>query len=159
MWPTAPEWHAALNDLPTGLVLASLVFDLVGSATNKEGLKTAGYWTLVGGTVGALLAVASGLIAERAMEHGESVHRLVERHQFLALAVAGLFVALSGWRIWRRGNLGPAERPQYLMMAAVGVLGMIWVANLGGTIVYRHGGGIPTSVMLEAIEERAGEPH
>jgi uncharacterized membrane protein len=156
MWETAAEWHAALNDLPPALLLASVVFDLLGGATKREGLKVAGFWTLVAGTVGAAGAVVSGLLAEKTIEHGEAVHLVMERHEFLALSVGGLFVVLAAWRIWRRGTLGPAERPPYLVAATVGALGIIWVAHLGGTIVFRHGGGIPSTVMQEALRERSG---
>jgi len=157
MWDTAAELHAALNDLPPALLLASVVFDLLGDATKREGLKVAGFWTLVAGTVGAAGAVVSGLVAEKTIEHGEAIHRVMERHEFLALSVGGLFLVLAAWRIWRRGNLGPAERPSYLVAATVGALGILWVAHLGGTIVFRHGGGIPSAVMQEALRERTGE--
>lgn len=157
MWETAAEWHAALNDLPPALLLASVVFDLLGSATKREGLRVTGFWTLVAGTAGAVAAVVSGLVAEETIEHGEAVHQVMERHETLALSVAGLFVLLTAWRVWRRGNLGPAERPSYLVAASVGALGIIWVAHLGGTIVFRHGGGIPSAVMQEALRERTGE--
>ncbi len=157
MWETAAEWHAAINDLAPALLLASVIFDLLGSATGRPTLKTAGFWTLVGGTIGAVAAVASGLIAEETIEHGEAVHRVMETHETLALSVAGLFIVLAAWRIWRRGNLGPAAWPPYLVAATVGALGIIWVAHLGGTIVFRHGGGIPSTVMEEALRERTGE--
>lgn len=157
MWETAAEWHAALNDLPPALLLASVAFDLLGGATKREGLKVAGFWTLVAGTVGAAGAVVSGLLAEKTIEHGEAVHLVMERHKVLALSVGGLFLVLAGWRIWRHGNLGPAEQPPYLVAATVGALGIIWVAHIGGTIVFRHGGGIPSAVMQEALRERTGE--
>lgn len=157
MWETAAEWHAAINDLPPALLLASVLFDLLGSATRRDGLKVAGFWTLIAGAIGAVGAVLSGLIAEDSIEHGEAVHRVMETHETLALSVAGLFVALAAWRLWRRGNFKPAERAPYLVAATVGALGIIWVAHLGGTIVFRHGGGIPTSVMEEALRERTGE--
>lgn len=157
MWETAAEWHAAINDLPPALLLASVLFDLLGSATRRDGLKVAGFWTLIAGAIGAVAAVISGLIAEESIEHGEAVHRAMETHETLALSVAGLFVLLAAWRVWRRDNFRPAERAPYLVAATVGALGIIWVAHLGGTVVFRHGGGIPTSVMEEALRERAGE--
>jgi uncharacterized membrane protein len=157
MWQTAAEWHAAINDLAPALLLASVIFDLLGSVTGRDSLKAAGFWTLVGGAIGAVAAAASGLIAEDTIEHGEAVHRVMETHEVLALSVTGLFVLLAAWRIWRRGNLGPVERPPYLVAATVGALGVIWVAHLGGTIVFRHGGGVPSAVMEEALRERTGE--
>ncbi|HEX9580080.1 MAG TPA: DUF2231 domain-containing protein [Gemmatimonadales bacterium] len=157
MWLSAAEWHAALNDLPPALLLASIVFDLLGSATRREALKAAGFWTLVAGAAGALVAMISGLRAEDTIEHGEAVHRVMERHETLAITATVVFGVLALWRIWRRGTLAGIERTLYLGAAAAGVGLVIWVAHLGGTIVFRHGGGVPTAVMQEALTQRTGE--
>lgn len=158
MFPTtAAQWHAALNDFPAILLLISVAFDLAGGATKRESLKAAAFWTLVIGAAGAVLALASGLIAEKAIEHGERVHEIMERHELLGISLTVLFVGLAGWRIWRRGNLGPAERPAYLVVAGVGAIFILWTAHLGGTIVFEHAGGIPTAVMEEALADRQEE--
>lgn len=160
MWQTPAELHSALNDFPVVLLLASVCFDLLGGATNRDSLKAAGFWTLVGAATGALVAVLTGLRAEKSIEHGGSVHLVMERHQTLAIAATVLLVGLAAWRIWRKGQLPTRERPAYLAVAIVGMLAIAWVAHLGGTMVYRYGGGVPTSVMREALEERAvGHSH
>jgi len=154
LFDTAAEWHAALNDLPPALLLASVIFDWLGSATKRDSLKAAGFWALVAGVAGAALAVTSGLLAEGSIEHGETVHRVMERHETWAIAVGVGFALLAAWRIWRKGVLGPQERPTYLLAATVGALGIIYVAHLGGTIVFRHAGGVPTPALQEALRER-----
>ncbi len=157
---TAAEWHAALNDLPPALFLASVIFDWLGSATKRDTLKAAGFWALVGGVIGAAAAVTSGLLAEGRIEHGETVHQIMERHETWAIAVSVTFALLAAWRIWRRGVLGPQERPAYLFAATLGGLGIIYVAHLGGTMVFRHGAGVPTPALQEALTERAeGHQH
>ncbi len=161
MFPqTAAQWHAMLNDFPSLLFLLALAFDLTAEVTKRESLRAAGFWTLVVGAAGALAAVLSGLRAEGTIEHGGSVHMVMSRHETLAISVTALFVGLAAWRIWRRGNLGPAERPIFLSISGVGVLGLLWTAHIGGTLVYEYGGGIPTPVMEGALEERrAGHTH
>ena len=160
MWQTAAELHAALNDLPVILFILSVAFDLLGSATKQDSLKAAGFWTLVAGAVGALMAMFSGLSAEESIERGGQVRLVMERHETLAISVTVLVVGLAAWRIWRKGQFGAQERPVYLSIAVVGALAVFWVAHLGGTIVYRYGGGIPTSVMEGALQERAaGHSH
>ncbi len=157
---TAAEWHAALNDLPPALFLASVIFDWLGSATKRDSLKAAGFWALIGGVAGAAAAVTSGLLAEGRIEHGETVHVIMERHETWAIAVSVTFALLAAWRIWRKGVLGPQERPTYLFAATIGALGIIYTAHLGGTMVYRHGAGVPTPALQEALTERAeGHEH
>ncbi|MBI2537011.1 MAG: DUF2231 domain-containing protein [Gemmatimonadetes bacterium] len=157
LFDTAAEWHAALNDLPPALLLASVIFDWLGTATKRDSLKAAGFWALVAGVVGAAFAVASGLRAEGSIEHGETVHRVMEQHETWAIAVSVAFALLAAWRIWRKGVLGPQERPTYLVAATVGALGIIYVAHLGGTIVFRHAGGVPTPALQQALKERTQE--
>ena len=159
-WNTSAELHAALNDLPVVLLLVSIVFDVVGGAIKRDSLKQAGFWTLVVGAAGVILALVSGLRAEDSIEHGGSVHLVIERHETLAIVTTVLFVGLALWRIVRHRSMTANERPVYLMIGTVGVLFLTWTAHLGGTIVFRHGGGIPTTVMEGAMEERAiGHSH
>jgi len=157
LFDTAVEWHAALNDLPPALLLASVIFDWLGTATKRDTLKAAGFWALVAGVLGAALAVATGLRAEGTIEHGETVHRVMERHETWAIAVSVVFALLAAWRIWRKGVLGPQERPAYLFAATVGALGIVYVAHLGGTVVFRHAGGVPTAALQEALRERGAQ--
>ncbi len=160
LFDTAAEWHAAMNDLPPALFLASVIFDWLGTATKRDTLKAAGFWALVAGVAGAALAVTTGLRAQGSIEHGETVHRVMEQHETWAIAVSVAFALLAAWRIWRKGVLGPQERPTYLFAATVGALGIIYVAHLGGTIVFRHAGGVPTPALQEALSERAqGHEH
>lgn len=159
LFNTAAEWHAALNDLPPTLWAASVAFDLLGSAFKRDSLKTAGFWTLIGGVLGSILAVASGLIAEDRIAHSEVVHQIMERHETWAISVSIAFALLAVWRIWRRGALPRAERPIYLILASVGALAILYTAHLGGTMVYRHGAGVPTAAMEQEIKGRAEHHH
>jgi uncharacterized membrane protein len=154
------QWHAALNDFPAILFLVSIGLDLAGSVTGRDSLKAAGFWTLVVGAAGAVLALITGLLAEEIAEHGGAMHEIMERHETMAKIVTVYFVGLAGWRIWRKGSLGPQERPTYLVMASVGAVFTLWTAHLGGKIVYEHGAGITTEVMEQALRDRAaGHEH
>jgi uncharacterized membrane protein len=157
---TAAQWHAALNDFPSLLFVLAVLFDLFGEATKRDSLRATGFWMLVTGAFGALLALISGLMAEGSIEHGGSVHMVMERHETMAIWATVLFVLLAAWRIWRRGALGPRERPAFLTISALGALFVLWTAHVGGTIVYGYGGGVPTPVLQGALEERTtGHTH
>jgi uncharacterized membrane protein len=159
LFNTAAEWHAALNDLPPTLFAASVAFDLLGSILKRDSLKTTGFWTLIGGVLGSVLAVASGLIAEDRIAHSQAVHQIMERHETWAISVSVLFALLAVWRIWRRGTLPGPERAVYLVLACVGALGILYAAHLGGTMVFRHGAGVPTAAMEQEIRARAQQQH
>lgn len=160
MWDTFAEAHAALNDLPAALLVLSVAFDLAGAFTKRDSLRAAGFWTLVTGAVGGGLAVLTGLQAEKTIEHGGAVHTIMERHESLAIAVTVVFGLLAAWRLWRRNGLGQIEQPVYLTVAALGAGLLFYVGSLGGQMVFRHAGGIPTPVLEDAIAERAaGHEH
>ena len=160
MWQTPAELHAALNDLPVVLLIFSLFFEVAGNLTKRDSLRAAGFWTLVAGAGGALLALISGLRAEDTIEHGGSVHLVLERHETLAITVTVVFGLLAVWRVLRRRGMGSRERPAYMAALVVSSLLLFWTAHVGGTIVFRHGGGVPTDVLDAALAERAaGHSH
>ena len=149
------EWHAALNDFPPALLLASVVFDLVGAAKSRDTLKAAGYWCLVAGAGMATVAVVSGLLAEDAVEKTAAVDRMIDTHEMLAISVTVLFVGLAAWRIWRRNRFSVQEQQSYTMASVVGMLVLLWAAHLGGTMVYRHAAGIPTDILRAETKDRS----
>lgn len=153
---TPAELHAALNDLPVALLLASVLFDWAGSASKKDSLKSAAYWCLVLGVAGAILAVLSGLFAEGWVEHGGDTHLFIEQHETFAITATVFFAALAGWRIFRRDRLAGTERSIYLGISTLGVALLMWVAHLGGSLVFQQGLGVPSEVMREALSERDG---
>lgn len=160
MWNSAAELHAALNDLPPALLVVSLAFDLAGRWTKRESLRAAGFWTLMAGGAGAVLALISGLRAEGVIEHGAVVHRTIERHETLAIGVTLLVVGLAAWRIWRRAGLPPREETAYLVTTGLATVGVIWTASVGGNIMFDHAGGIETRILESALTERAaGHAH
>jgi uncharacterized membrane protein len=160
MWQSAAELHAALNDLPAALLVAAVVFEILGSALKREGLRTAGFWMLIAGAVGALAAILSGLRAEDTIEHGNATHMLMERHQTLAITTGVVFGLLAVWRVLRRKGMGAKERPAFLALAVMGSLLLFYVAHLGGNLVFRYGAGVPTATLESALSDRtAGHQH
>jgi uncharacterized membrane protein len=155
MWQTAAELHAALNDLPAALLVAAVVFELLGSTLKREGLRTAGFWMLIAGVIGALAAILSGLRAEDTTEHGTASHMLMERHETLAITTGVVFGLLALWRVLRRKGMGTRERPAYLTAAVLGSLLLFYVAHLGGNLVFRYGAGLPTATLEAALSDRA----
>jgi uncharacterized membrane protein len=155
-----PRLHAALNDLPTALLLIAVLFDLAALATKREGFRLVSFWTLVVGAVGGAAAVISGLQAEEHIEHGEAVHRVMETHEELALITLGVFAVLALWRIVRERRMGQGERLLVLLLS-LGGLGILFVtANYGGRLIFEHAAAIPSRVLQAELHERTeGHEH
>ncbi len=154
---TVAQWHAALNDIPSVLLLVAVVLEFAALVTKRPSLGEVAMWSLLAGAGGAVVALIAGLRAASTIDHGGSVHLVMARHQTLGIAMTVLFLSLAGWRMWRRARMTARERQTYLGTAVIGVVLMLWTAHLGGTIVYEYGGGIPTPVLEGALEERARE--
>jgi uncharacterized membrane protein len=160
MWSSVAELHAALNDFPPALFVASVVFDFAGHFTKRESFKNVGYWTLIAAGIGTGLALITGLRAEDIIEHGSVMHRSIERHETLAILFSILIAGLIAWRTWRRNTLARREWLAYLAASVIGLVGITWTAKVGGRIMFHYAGGIQTSVLRSAIVEReAGHVH
>ena len=151
--------HAALNDLPTALLLAAVLFDLLGASLKRESLRAAGFWCLVAGVIGGGLAAIAGELAEGVAPHDEAGHEIMETHETFALVVLGLFTLLLLWRIVRR-IIGRQEQTIFTTAGVIGLGLLVFTAKLGGSLVFQHAVGIDNHVLQSAIEgRRAGHEH
>jgi uncharacterized membrane protein len=154
-----PRLHAALNDLPAALLLVAVIFDLLAALTKRPALRSAGYWTMIAGAIGGVLAVLSGLEAEDHIAHGEAVHQAMATHETLALITLGIFAVLTVWRIFRESRMSNGERTVSLLVSIGGLGVLVATAALGGKLVFDHAAGIPTPVLQNEIHERAEGHH
>ena len=155
-----PRFHAAVNDLPAALLFVTVLFDLAGWLTKRESLKAAALWTLWAGVVGGWIAVIAGLQAEKAIEHGEAIHELMETHETLALTTMGIFTAVLAWKLFRRARLSRGEEAGLRLLSVAGLVTVIWTGVLGGKLMFEHAAGIPNAMMQAELENReAGHHH
>ncbi len=151
----ASRWHAALNDLPTALLVVAVLFDLGAALWKRESLKWAGIWTLWAGVLGGWAAVVAGELAEESLDHGEAIHELMERHETLAIVTMSIFTAILAWKMYRRFALPAAEELVTRVLSLAGLVGIVWVGIVGGTMVFEHAAGIPTKTIEAEIQNRA----
>jgi uncharacterized membrane protein len=155
-----PRLHAALNDLPTALLLTAAIFDLTALLTRRESFRQVSFWTLVFGAVGGAAAVVSGLQAEEHIAHGEAVHRVMETHEQLGLITLGVFGVLAVWRIVRERRMQFLERSLLLIFSLAGVGVLFATANYGGRLIFEHAAAIPSTVLQSELRERTeGHSH
>ena len=155
-----PRFHAAVNDLPAALLFVTVLFDLGAWITKRDSLKAAAVWTLWAGVIGGWVAVLAGLKAEKAIEHGEAIHDLMETHETLALTTMGIFTAVLVWKLYRRSKLTGAEESVLRVLSVAGLVTVVWTGVLGGKLVFEHAAGIPNVMMQVEMENReAGHQH
>jgi uncharacterized membrane protein len=154
-----PRLHAALNDLPAAVLLVAVIFDVLAALAKRPSLRVAGYWAMIAGAIGGVLAVVSGLQAEEHIAHGEAVHEIMETHEKLAFVTLGIFAVLALWRIFRESKMGSGERTASLLLSIAGVAVLLATAMLGGRMVFDHAAGIPTEVLQGEIHERSEGHH
>lgn len=154
-----PRLHALLNDLPVALLVTAVLFDLIALAVRRPVFRQVGFWTMLAGAVGGVLAVLSGLQAEEHIAHGEAVHRVMETHEQLGLITLGVFGVLTLWRIVRERRMAGAERAASVVFSLAGVGVLVATGLYGGRLVFEHAAGIPTPVLQAELKERAEENH
>jgi uncharacterized membrane protein len=135
--------HPILVHFPVALLTVGLLFDLGGWLLKRESLRSAGWWCMVFGVGGVLLATLSGVYVEGSVGHNDAAHDVMELHKKIAFAVTALFSLLLAWRGALRAKLPQrawAAVAYFAMcLLAVGLMG--YGAHLGGTLVYEHGVG------------------
>ena len=154
-----PRLHAALNDLPAALLLAAVIFDLLAAITHRPSFRTVGFWSMISGALGGVVAVISGLVAEEHIDHGEAVHQAMETHETLALITLGVFGVLTLWRVFRERRMGGTERGVILVVSVAGLGVLIATAVYGGKLVFDHAAGIASPVLRTELTERAEGHH
>ena len=154
-----PRLHALLNDLPVALLVTAVLFDLIGLATRRPGFRQVGFWTMLAGGIGGVLAVLSGLQAEEHVAHGDAVHRVMETHEQLGLVTLGVFGVLIVWRLVREKRMASGERIASFVLSLAGVGAVVATGLYGGRLVFEHAAGIPTPVLQAELQERTGDHH
>jgi uncharacterized membrane protein len=149
-----PRLHAALNDLPIGLLLAAVLFDLLALATRRQSFRQVSFWALVLGAVGGAAAVLSGLQAEEKISHGDAVHRVMETHELLGFVTLGIFGVLALWRLVRESRMSSFERILGVILSLAGAGTLVATGVYGGRLVFDHAAGIPTEVLQGELVER-----
>ena len=133
--------HGALNHFPIALLFVSAGLDFV--AWKRPNLRSSAWLLLVLGTLGAIVATVSGLLAHLAYEDDPYLLSAMELHQYLAFVTTALFAVLTAWR-WRSLRRGSdvGENPVYLALILLGVVVLGVTGFLGGNLLSEYGIGV-----------------
>ena len=135
------HFHGALNHFPIALLFVSAGLDFV--AGKRPSLRSSAWLLLALGTLGAIAATVSGLLAHLAYEDDPYLLSAMEVHQYLAFATTALFAALTAWR-WRSLKSGSdiGGKPVYLALILLGVVILGVTGFLGGNLLTEYGIGV-----------------
>lgn len=155
-----PRLHAVINDFPPALLVVGVFFELAYLYTRRESLRHAAYWSLIVGAVSTAVTVASGLLAEDAIEHGEAIHEMMQVHERLAWITLGFFSVVAVWRLIRETKMARGERWVVALIGVVGLGFLVATGREGGEMVFDHGAGMTTEAMQAELKNRAaGHEH
>jgi len=128
--------HGATTHFPVALVLCSAALDAaafaLGARPATAGLRAAGRWTMLLGALGAIPAVASGLLMTRGVLMG---HDLLRLHHLFIWPAFGLLGGLAVWRLLRGDEGSPAATGAYLAVAGLAAALLGVAAYWGGEMM------------------------
>lgn len=131
--------HPMLVHFPISLVIVGFLADLILIIYKKElWLSDAGFYLLIAGTLGAVIAVTSGALftTELSGEAGE----IRETHELMAWITLAILVIASAFRIIMKIRKVKQERLRALSLLfyGLGALAVSITGFYGGTLVYNY---------------------
>jgi uncharacterized membrane protein len=130
--------HPMLIVFPLGLLVTSLIFDIVHAASGDADFSIAAYWCIAIGIIGGLLAAVFGLVDWLAIPSGTRAKTVGLWHGAGNVVVVVLF-AINWWL--RSGNAEYVPSALSIVLSVVAVLIGGATGWLGGELVDRLGVG------------------
>jgi len=139
--------HPQIVHFPIALITVSFFLDLVGVITGTK------KWTQFGGillslaVVSALIALITGQSSAQSLKPmSDILHEAVAEHEGMATRVFFFFLIIGIIRGWLqlKGKFDTWKQWGYVVLAGAGVMLILRVGQLGGTLVYKHGAGVET---------------
>lgn len=133
--------HPLFVHFPIALLPTSALFYLIGVIRNSDAAFFAGRATLGLASVGATVAVITGLRAEGSIPHNEIIHRLMHLHESIGITVMILTAGLLVWTSVRREHRPPYAIPFLIVLVLTTGL-VLQNGDLGGRMVFIEGAGV-----------------
>lgn len=146
--------HPVLIPFPLGLLITSVVFDVVYLLTGDGKWSEISFWMIAAGVIGGLVAAVFGLIDWLAIPSGSRAKWVGLWHGSVNVMVVALFSVSWLLRLDAPGEPGIA--PIVLSFVGVGLASLGgW---LGGELVNRFGVGVAEGAHLNAPSSLSGRP-
>ena len=140
---TAPHLHALVIHFPIALLIVGFLSELIALFSKKQFFKNASLYLLLLGSLGAIVAYASGSYAGDGMTDGllQEPMELHEDAALVTLLLAIITALLRAAMYYFDYQKAWAQWASFLLFAAlVGFVAR--TGYLGGQLVFKHGAGI-----------------
>jgi len=132
--PLGHPSHPMFVHFPVAFFLGALALDVLSLLGRFPAAPLAATWALVGGFLGLVPTVLTGLVDWWGMVPGSRKRRWATRHALVQTAASALFLAAL---LVRYGGRGRAEaEPAWIALEAVGAAVLVVGQWLGGVLVY-----------------------
>lgn len=133
--------HPLVVHFPIALLLTAVGLDVAALLVRRPAWHRVALWNLTLGTLGAGLAVLTGLRAEDVAKHSFEIWQVITLHKRLGITTLILGLMTVSWRLAHRDRLSSRARliTTWISLTMAGTLA--WGAYLGGRLVYEFGVG------------------
>ncbi|MEW5853899.1 MAG: DUF2231 domain-containing protein [Myxococcota bacterium] len=132
--------HPALVHFPIALCFAALALEILGQALGRKEWVSAGLPLIAMTALGALAAVASGLLTPQ--EHKDVAPIALETHELAAFSGTGLILLTTVLRVVFRNDYTGRRPGVVLMTLALSALCFSGAGFMGGQLVFDYGAGV-----------------
>jgi uncharacterized membrane protein len=140
--------HPLIIHYPIAFLTASVPIYLLAWILRRQSLEMVGLWFLLLGTLGAGLAVYTGLTASEGVMIAPSVRdHILIYHKWFMCTVLALSIVLTGWAVLAR-PMPRRGRPFFMIGLVLMMLVLAKGADYGGWMVfdYNAGGTLPQPI-------------
>jgi uncharacterized membrane protein len=140
---TATHLHAMIIHFPIALLIVGFLSEIIGLFTKKEFFKTAAFYLLILGSLGAITAYVTGGYAGEGIEEGPLLEpmSLHEEAAFFTLWVSIITVLFKSAVLYFKYHKLWVKFIGFLLYLLL-VVAVARTGYLGGQLVFSHGAGV-----------------
>lgn len=127
--------HPQLIGLPLGLLPFSMAMDVMYLITGRRSYSDAAFYSMAGGSLGAVAAGAAGAADYLTIPSGTNAKKAANVHAILNLSMMGLY----GINLMLRQASPTRNGTVPMLLSAVGTVGLTISQWYGGYLVYEQG--------------------
>jgi uncharacterized membrane protein len=134
--------HPVLVHFAVGFLVVGGLAEAAGIFRGRPAAERFGATAALLGVGFLVITVATGFLAANSVRLPAGAYDALEDHERAGLVLLGVWLLLVLWKAWYRGALPERQRALLgaALLAAAGFT--LWVAYLGGHLVYGHGVGV-----------------